>query len=132
MKRRARFYLILVLGVFIAFVLIDSLGAFDSKSWFEVPHGNHSHYLPKDCDPALAVGDAPTTKPRALTVDGVHSGGPERTQLYGRPIFTRLHGTLNFAVTVQEPLVRAGGYGIASRGPMRLSGNDGGPLQRMD
>jgi len=64
MKRRARFYLILVLSVFIAFVLIDSLGAFDSKSWFEVPHGNHSHYLPKDCDPALAVGDAPTTKPR--------------------------------------------------------------------
>ena len=64
MKRRARFYLMLVLGIFLAIVLIDSLGSFDSKSWYEVPHGSHSHYVPKDCDPAFAVGDGPTTRPR--------------------------------------------------------------------
>ena len=63
MKRKARFYLMLVLGIFIVFVFIDSIGSFDSKSWYEVPHGNHSHYGPKDCDPELAVGDAPTTRP---------------------------------------------------------------------
>ena len=31
-----------------------------------------------------------------------------------------------------EPLVRAGGYDITSRGHMRLSGNDVGPPQQMD
>ena len=31
-----------------------------------------------------------------------------------------------------EPLVRAGGYGITSRGPVRLLRNDGGPPRHLD
>ena len=35
-------------------------------------------------------------------------------------------------VAKQEPLVRAGRYGIPSRGPERFLGNDGGPPRHMD
>jgi len=64
MKKKARFYLILAIGLFLVVVLIDSVGTFDSKSWYEVPHGNHSHYVPKDCDPPLRPNEAPTRRPR--------------------------------------------------------------------
>ena len=63
MKKSARFYVFLALGVLILFVIVDSIGVFDSKSYMEVPHGNHTHYLPKDCDPPLPVSDAPTNRP---------------------------------------------------------------------
>ncbi len=63
MKKKARFYLLLVVGIFLTFVLIDSVGIFDSRSYNEVPHGSHTHYVPKDCDPPLAVSSAPTRRP---------------------------------------------------------------------
>ena len=63
MKKRARFYLLLIIGLFLAFVFVDSIGTFDSRPYFEVPHGSHTHYVPKDCDPPLSPGDAPTREP---------------------------------------------------------------------
>ncbi|MBP3191306.1 hypothetical protein [Natronogracilivirga saccharolytica] len=57
--------------IFIAFALVlaglviaDSMGFFDSKPYREVPHGNHSHYVPHDRDPAIPISDFPTTPPR--------------------------------------------------------------------
>jgi hypothetical protein len=63
MNKRARFYLLIVIGTFLLFVMVDSVGVFDSKSYNEVPHGSHTHYVPKDCDPPLAVSNAPTRRP---------------------------------------------------------------------
>lgn len=63
MKKRARFYLLLIIGFFLLVVMIDSLGVFDSRPYFEVPHGSHTHFVPKDCDPALKPGDSPTRRP---------------------------------------------------------------------
>ncbi len=63
MKKRARFYLLLIIGLFLVVVFIDSLGTFDDRPYYQVPHGNHTHYVPKDCDPALSPGDAPTREP---------------------------------------------------------------------
>lgn len=63
MKRRARFYVFLILGIFLTIVLVDSVAIFDTKSYNEVPHGSHTHYVPKDCEPPLAVSDAPTRRP---------------------------------------------------------------------
>lgn len=63
MQSRIRIWIFVVIGLFVAFVLVDSIGVFDSKSWYEVPHGSHAHYLPKDCDPPLPVGNGPTTPP---------------------------------------------------------------------
>jgi hypothetical protein len=63
MPKRTRWFLLAFLGLFLVFVLVDSQGFFDNKPWIEVPHGSHSHYLPKDCDPPLSVGQGPTTRP---------------------------------------------------------------------
>ena len=64
MKKRARFYLLLIIGLFLLFVFVDSIGTFDSRPYFEVPHGSHTHYVPKDCDPPLSPGDSPTREPK--------------------------------------------------------------------
>lgn len=63
MKLRLRTILIALLGLFLAFVILDSLGVFDNRSYFEVPHGSHTHYVPKECDPPLPVSQAPTSRP---------------------------------------------------------------------
>ena len=63
MKKRLRWALLAILGLFFALALADTLGVFDQRPYFEVPHGNHTHYVPKDCDPPLPVGDAPTRAP---------------------------------------------------------------------
>ena len=60
---KVRTILLAVLGVFLAIVILDSLGVFDKRPYFEVPHGNHTHYVPKECEPALPVSQAPTTRP---------------------------------------------------------------------
>lgn len=65
MNKRARFYLLVIISIFLAFVLLDSVGIFDNKSYNEVPHGSHTHYVPKDCDPPLGVSDSPTRRPAA-------------------------------------------------------------------
>jgi hypothetical protein len=66
MSKRTRTYLLILIGIFLAFVMMDSQGVFDSKSWIEIPHGSHSHYLPRnyaECNPPLTVGDGPTRAP---------------------------------------------------------------------
>ena len=45
---------------------------------------------------------------------------------------TPLNGVPCCLSSLPEPLVRAGGYGITSRGPTRFSGNDVGPPEHMD
>lgn len=62
-KKPIRTILLALLALFFLFVVIDSLGVFDSRPYFEVPHGNHTHYVPKDCDPPLSPSDSPTRRP---------------------------------------------------------------------
>ncbi|WP_456429191.1 hypothetical protein [Rhodocaloribacter sp.] len=63
MHKRLRWTFLIILGLFFAFALADSLGVFDDRPYYEVPHGNHTHYVPKDCDPPVTPGDAPTRPP---------------------------------------------------------------------
>lgn len=56
--------LYLIGAVFLGFVLVDSLGAFDNKDYYEVPHGDHTHYVAKDKDPEVSVGQFPTRAPK--------------------------------------------------------------------
>jgi hypothetical protein len=60
---RARTVIFTIIIAFVAFVLVDSMGVFDDRGYFEVPHGNHAHYVPKNCEPVLAVGNSPTQQP---------------------------------------------------------------------
>jgi hypothetical protein len=63
MKKRLRPVLFLLIGLFLAFVIADALGVFDRRSYFEVPHGSHSHYVPHDRDPDVPIGQFPTRPP---------------------------------------------------------------------
>ena len=60
---RARTIIYFVIAAFLAIVLLDSIGIFDYRSYYEVPHGSHTHYLPKGCDPPLPVSNSPTQRP---------------------------------------------------------------------
>lgn len=53
----------LLAAAFFVFVLADTLGFFDHRPYYEVPHGNHTHYVAKDKDPSVSVGDFPTRPP---------------------------------------------------------------------
>lgn len=69
-RTHIKYGLIALLGLFFVFVVADTLGIFNPEPWYEVPHGNHTHYLPKDCDPPLSTSQAPTTRPEpGQTVD---------------------------------------------------------------
>ncbi|MDG5767866.1 hypothetical protein QA596_10345 [Balneolales bacterium ANBcel1] len=64
-KRKIIRILFIALAVMLTiFVVADSLGVFDSRPYREVPHGNHSHYVPHDRDPNVPISDFPTRPPR--------------------------------------------------------------------
>ncbi len=50
---------------FLGLAFAASLGAFDNKHYYEVPHGSHTHYVAKDKDPELSISNFPTRPPRA-------------------------------------------------------------------
>ena len=63
MKAKLKVGLYVVMGLIVAFALIDSLGVFDQRHYFEVPHGSHTHYVAKDRDPEVPIGRFPTRPP---------------------------------------------------------------------
>ena len=63
MKGKYRRALFVFVGVILLIALIDSLGVFDKKHYFEVPHGSHTHYVAKDRDPNVPIGQFPTRRP---------------------------------------------------------------------
>lgn len=63
MSKHRRLIVLVVFGVFFLFVVLDSLGVFDTSPYSEIPHGNHTHYRPKDCNPPLPVDQSPTRPP---------------------------------------------------------------------
>ncbi len=62
-RKPLRVMLLVALGVFFTFALLDTIGVFNEKPYYEVPHGDHSHYVPRDCDPELPFDRTPTTEP---------------------------------------------------------------------
>ncbi len=63
-RKKIRTLFIAIALVLAAIVVADSLGVFDSRPYREVPHGNHSHYVPHDRDPNIPISDFPTRPPR--------------------------------------------------------------------
>lgn len=64
-RRRGRRRLILLIfaAVLLVFVLREVLFPYRGQEYAEIPHGDHTHYLPKDRDPDVPVGQFPTTRP---------------------------------------------------------------------
>ncbi len=63
MKGKFRLVLFIGVGLILLVALLDSLGTFDKKHYFEVPHGSHTHYVAKDRDPNVPIGQFPTRPP---------------------------------------------------------------------
>ncbi len=63
MRKRRWWAVILAAIIFFTFVVIDSIGVFNPLPYYEVPHGDHSHYVPKDRDRNIPVGSFPTRPP---------------------------------------------------------------------
>ena len=51
--------------VFATIVLVDALDLFDDKTWTEISHGNHSHFIPYDKDDDVSVSNCPQHPPAA-------------------------------------------------------------------
>lgn len=58
-----RWVFITIAVIFFAVVIADSLGMFNTKPYNEIPHGDHVHYVPRDRDPNVPVGEFPTRPP---------------------------------------------------------------------
>lgn len=63
MKGRVKLGVYLFLGAVILIAFLQSIGVFDTKPYFEVPHGSHTHYVAKDRDPNVSVSQFPTRPP---------------------------------------------------------------------
>ena len=80
-RRGLRWILLLVVGLFFGVVIADTLGVFDTLPYVEVPHGNHTHYLPKGCGTDLDLDRFPTVRPapgQRITCDGQVVNDPGR------------------------------------------------------
>lgn len=63
-RKNIRILFVSFIVLLAGFVIADSLGFFDTKPYREVPHGNHSHFVPHDRDPNVSISDFPTRPPR--------------------------------------------------------------------
>lgn len=50
-------------AVFLFFVMQQVLDPYAGAEYVEIPHGSHSHFVPKDRDPDVDVGQFPTKRP---------------------------------------------------------------------
>ncbi len=62
-RKRRRIVLILLALAFLVIVLREVLFPYRGQEYAEIPHGDHTHYVPKDRDPNVPVGQFPTTRP---------------------------------------------------------------------
>ena len=72
-RRRFRIFLLVVGAVLLFFVMQTVLNPFGDNEYAEIPHGDHSHYVPKDRDPDVPISNFPTRPPgnnERITPDG--------------------------------------------------------------
>jgi len=74
---RARVYLrifvALIAAISLFFVMRWVLNPFGDKEYAEIPHGDHSHFVPKDRDPNVPISNFPRNPPapnERITPDG--------------------------------------------------------------
>lgn len=63
MRKRLWLVVIAAAVIFFTFVVVDSIGVFNPLPYYEVPHGDHTHYVPKDRDRNIPIGSFPTRPP---------------------------------------------------------------------
>lgn len=72
-RTRRRLLLLALVGVVLAFALVQALDPYDERGLAEITHGDHIHYVPQDADPDADLDAFPTTPPgpaERITPDG--------------------------------------------------------------
>ena len=74
-RGRVRFRILIVIvgALLLVSVMQRVLNPFGDKEYAEIPHGDHSHFVPKDRDPNVPISNFPRTPPREnerITPDG--------------------------------------------------------------
>jgi hypothetical protein len=49
--------------VFFGYLMTIVINPYEGQRFEEVPHGDHVHYVPKDRNPDVPIGEFPTQKP---------------------------------------------------------------------
>ncbi|WP_212747618.1 hypothetical protein [Fodinibius saliphilus] len=62
-KNILKYIFIAAVIVLAGFALADALGYFNQKSYTKVSHGSHSHYVPHDRNPDVAINKFPREEP---------------------------------------------------------------------
>ena len=64
-RTKARWIIGGVAALLVCVVIVDALDLLDDKTWTEISHGNHSHFVPYDKDADVSVSDCPQQPPGA-------------------------------------------------------------------
>lgn len=62
-RRKQRILISIAIFLLLSLALASSLGFFDEKAYTAVPHGNHTHYVPKDRNPDVPLHNFPQQAP---------------------------------------------------------------------
>lgn len=62
-RSRRRLILVFVAIVFLIIVMREVLFPYRGQPYEEIPHGDHTHYVPRDRDPGVPIGQFPTRRP---------------------------------------------------------------------
>ncbi len=63
-KTKKRLAVVSIVTLLAVYLLVDALHVFDDSPYLEVPHGSHSHFVPRDRDPNVPLENFPTVPPR--------------------------------------------------------------------
>lgn len=64
-RRQLRLVMLVLGGILLVLVMRQVLNPFGDREYAEIPHGNHSHFVPKDRDPNVPIDRFPTRPPNA-------------------------------------------------------------------
>lgn len=72
-KRVLKWVVIIAALLFFISILRESVDPFGDQPYVEISHGDHVHYVPKDRDPKVSIGNFPTQRPgpnQTITPEG--------------------------------------------------------------
>lgn len=62
-RKRVRWILMILGLVFLIILLRDTVNPYGDQEYIEIPHGDHSHFVPKDRDPDVSISNFPSSPP---------------------------------------------------------------------
>lgn len=61
--RARRWIALAIAAVIIGWALYNAIEPYDERGYVAIPHGDHVHWVPRDRDPNVPIGQFPTVEP---------------------------------------------------------------------